>query len=363
MANHFSHILLAFDLQGTFQSAAPFGSGHINDTYLVEIAEPTSKVVLQRINHQIFKDPVALMANIFRVTEHLRARARGAGEDVDRATLEFFKTRDGKELLCLPDGTFWRLAKLIEGARTYDQVESLHHVVCGSRAFGRFQQLMSDFPAEQLTETIPDFHHTPKRLEALKAAIAKDAAGRLKEVAQEVAYALDRKSEAGRIVGHMAAGEIPLRVTHNDTKFNNVMIDDVTGNAVCVIDLDTVMPGSALYDFGDSVRSGANSAAEDEPDLEKVALDMRTFEAFVEGYLDSARSFLVPLEIELLPFSAWLLTYECGVRFLTDHLNGDTYFRIHRPGHNLDRARNQFKLCQDMEARVDEMKAVVARYA
>jgi Ser/Thr protein kinase RdoA (MazF antagonist) len=352
----FPSLFLQFPLAGTFVDAVPLGNGHINDTYLVRSERPTGQVVLQRINHQVFKDPARLMANIRLVTDHLASQATKNGEDPERRTLRFLKTRDGQDVHMAQDGTFWRACCYLAGARSYESAENLDQVFNCSRAFGNFQLQMSDFSADRLFETIPGFHHTPGRLADLRAAVATDRMGRRAEVEQEIAFVEVRAHRCGLIADHLEGGRLPLRVIHNDTKFNNVMFDDSTGEALCVIDLDTVMPGSPLYDFGDSVRSGVCA---DELNLGLVCLDLQVFEAFVAGYLDVALGFLTPLELELMPFSAWLMTYECGMRFLSDHLDGDTYFKIRRSGHNLDRARNQFRLLLDMETKMDAMTTIV----
>jgi Ser/Thr protein kinase RdoA (MazF antagonist) len=250
----------------------------------------------------------------------------------------------------------------IEGAQTYEIVENLDHVYNVAKAFGRFQRLVSDFPAERLHETIPNFHHTPTRFAALVEAVERDAANRAQSARAEIEFVERRVGDMPILVDLLQQGKLPQRVTHNDTKFNNVMIDDCTGEGICVIDLDTVMPGLSLYDFGDAVRSGANPAAEDEQDLSKVTIDLKIFDRLASGYLDAARSFLTPLEVDLLPFSARLMTLECGMRFLTDHLNGDLYFRIFRENHNLDRCRTQFRMIRAMEERFEAMVGIVTTY-
>lgn len=356
----------AFAFKGTFVEGAPYGSGHINDTFCLIFRQDdgaTRRYILQRINHNVFRNTVGLMGNVEGVTRHLRAKIEVVGGDPERETLNLVQTDAGKGFHMDAEGNTWRAYLFIEGAKTYDIVAEVRHITLAGQAIGNFQRLMADYPAEQLVETIPNFHHTRKRFEALRESIAQDVAGRAAEVAAEIAFAMAREADCSLVVEAMAKGDIPLRVTHNDTKFNNVMIDDVTGEAVCVIDLDTVMPGSALYDFGDAIRSSSNTAAEDETDLALVSCDLEVFEAYVQGYLSSAGTFLKPAELEHLAFSAKLMTFECGIRFLKDHLDGDIYFKVKRPNHNLDRARNQFKLVADMEAKMDQMKAIVAKYA
>ena len=335
----------------------PYGDGHINDTYATTASAP--RYILQRINNNVFKRPDQVMENIEKVTAHMRKKIIEAGGDPTRETLTVIPTLEGKSYYKDENGNYFRMYRFIENATTYNSVEKIEHFYEAARAFGRFQKLLADFPAEQLHETIVDFHNTGARVEQLKEAIANDKAGRLASVQEEVKFALDRAPQATWVTDRIASGEIPLRVTHNDTKLNNIMIDDNTGKAICVIDLDTVMPGSLLYDYGDSLRFGSNAAAEDETDLSKVYCRTDLFEAFTRGFTEEMKDCLAPAEWELLAFSARLLTYECGIRFLADYLNGDTYFKIHRPDHNLDRCRSQFKLVADMEARSEELEAIV----
>ena len=357
-------ICAAFDCAGTWISSCPIPSGHINDTYCSEFDEGGRRVkyVNQRINHLVFREPELLMENIERVTRFARERIIAAGGDPDRETLTIVPTREGTSFHRTPEGNYWRMFRYIDGARTYDRVEDLRHVYSASKAFGNFQKMLARLPGERLHETIPDFHHTRKRYEAFLASAEFDPARRAGEVRPEIDFVLARKEDAGVVVDGLGSGRIPERVTHNDTKLNNVMIDDRTGEGICVIDLDTVMPGSVLYDFGDSVRLGAATAAEDETDLGKVGFDLEMFDRLAAGYLEAVRGFLVPAETDRLAFSAKLLTLECGIRFLTDHLKGDVYFKIHRPGHNLDRARTQFKMVAEMEQQMDAMDAVVRKY-
>jgi Ser/Thr protein kinase RdoA (MazF antagonist) len=353
-----------FAVEGRWVSSCPIPSGHINDTYCSEFEAGgrRAKYVNQRINHLVFREPEKLMENIERVTRFAREQIIAAGGDPLRETLTIVPALDGKSFHRTPRGDYWRTFLYIEGARTYDKVDDLRHVYSASRAFGAFQGMLSRLPGGRLHETIPDFHHTRKRFEAFRAALAKDAFGRAAAVRPEIDFVLAREKDTGVIVEGLASGRIPERVTHNDTKLNNVMIDDRTGEGICVIDLDTVMPGSVLYDFGDSVRLGAATAAEDERDLAKVGFDLRLFDRLAEGYLDAARGFLTDEEARLLAFSAKLLTLECGIRFLADHLSGDVYFKVHRDGHNLDRCRTQFKMVAEMESRMGEMEAAVRKY-
>lgn len=354
MACPLSEIAAQFDLTGVI---APYGDGHINDTYATTATSP--RFIIQRINHHVFKHPEEVMENIERVTAHLRRKLTEEGGDPDRETLTVIPTRSGQSFYRSPEGDYYRMYRFIEGATTYNTVEKVEHFYEAARAFGRFQKLLADFPADQLHETIVDFHNTAARVQQLKDAIAADKAGRLSSVQAEVDFALARAEEATRVLDRIADGTVPLRVTHNDTKLNNIMIDDVTGKGLCVIDLDTVMPGSLLYDYGDSLRFGSNAAAEDEKDLSKVYCRTDLFEAFTRGFTEEMQETLTDAEWELLVFSAKLMTYECGIRFLADYLNGDTYFKTKYPEHNLDRCHTQFKLVADMEDKVDELEAIV----
>jgi hypothetical protein len=354
-----------FCFEGDFVKAEPIPSGHINDSYAAwfrKLDGSLHRYLLQRINHHVFRSPERLMANIAGITGHLRQKIVAGGGDPLRETITLIPCVYGSSFYQTMDGDYWRAALYIEGARTYDVVQDLSHVYSAAKAFGNFQRLVSDFPVGRLHETISDFHNTPKRFDAFVAAVERDARNRAASVRAEIEFVERRAGMTSILVDLMEQGLLPRRVTHNDTKFNNVLIDDVTGKGICVIDLDTVMPGLSLYDFGDAVRSGANSAAEDERDLSQVTIDLDIFERFTTGYLDAARDFLTPLEIDHLPFSAQLMTMECGMRFLTDHLNGDLYFRTLRPNHNLDRCRTQFKMVQDMEARFDDMLNIVASH-
>ena len=357
-------IVKHFKFEGDFLTAAPYGFGHINDTYAARFQKADGnarRYILQRINHNIFKNPVGLMRNIAQVTAHLRRKIITAGGAPEREALTLIPTLDSRPFYKTPDGNYWRAYIFIEGAQTYQIVENPDHIYNAAQAFGQFQKLLSDFPAEQLYATIPNFHHTRKRFEDFVHCVDKDVKNRAQSVKAEIEFVKHRAADTSVLVDLLARGELPQRVTHNDTKFNNVMIDDETGTGICVIDLDTVMPGLALYDFGDAVRSGTNSAAEDEADISKVWVDFKIFERLARGYLDTARDFLTPTEIEYLPFSAKLMTFECGMRFLTDYLAGDIYYKIHRENHNLDRCHTQFKLVCDMEAQSEQMRHIVAQ--
>ncbi|MBQ7294310.1 MAG: aminoglycoside phosphotransferase family protein [Clostridia bacterium] len=356
MAYQLSEIVRQFTIDVNVEA---YGNGHINDTY---IANSEPKYILQRINSAIFKKPEEVMANIVAVTEFLRKKIIAAGGDPERETLNVIKTVDGKSFYKTDDGNYFRMYKYVERAVGYEMVESPEQFYQAARSFGKFQNMLADYPAETLFDTIPRFHDTEKRFADFEEAVANDLAGRKVLVKDEIDFVLSRKADASVVLNGIRNGEIPLRVTHNDTKLNNVLLDSKTGEGVCVIDLDTVMPGSLLYDYGDALRFGASSGAEDEIYLEKIYFDLELFEAFTKGFIEEVGGSLTPAEIELLPFSAKLLTYECGMRFLGDYLNGDTYFKIHREHHNLDRARTQFKLVADIENKLDEMKKIVKKY-
>jgi Ser/Thr protein kinase RdoA (MazF antagonist) len=349
-----------FQFHGKVSSFTLHGNGHINDTYLVT-CQGTGRpahYILQRINRKVFRDPAAVMQNIERVTAHLAARAESEPGRA-RRTLQLVPTRDGRNWHVDQGGETWRSYAFIENARTYETVNSAKQAFQAALAFGRFQQQLANLPPPRLHDTIPDFHHTPRRFAALKRAIAADAAGRAAQVQPEIEFALSHEAITGVLLG---AG-LPERITHNDTKFNNVLLDDTTGEAVCVIDLDTVMPGLALYDFGDMVRTTTSPADEDERDLKKVTMQFEMFEALVRGYLESAGSFLTAAEKQHIVFSGKLITFETGIRFLADYLAGDTYFKVHREGHNLDRCRTQFKLVESIELQEERMNKLVESVA
>jgi Ser/Thr protein kinase RdoA (MazF antagonist) len=353
-----------FALQGDYLSAEPYGSGHINDTFCLRMNQGGTMVryILQRINHTIFRNPDVLMGNIQRVCEHSQSKLREAGAaDASRRALTLVPTRSGAGWLTDTGGNRWRCYLFVEDATGHDIIRDAGQARQAARAFGAFQALLADLPGQRLAETIPNFHHTPSRLARFREVLKADAHGRAREVSREVDFLLARADEAALITDGIARGEIPERVTHNDTKLNNVLLDNQTQEGICVIDLDTVMPGSALYDFGDLVRTSTSPAAEDETDLSKVALQLPMYEALVEGYLSTAGAFLTPLERELLPFGGKLMTLEVGMRFLTDWLEGDVYFKIKRPGHNLDRCRNQFRLVESIESHLPALQALGAK--
>lgn len=330
----------------------PIKAGHINTTVKFTLKnDPVEgrSFITQRINTGIFKEPEKLMENAVKVTDHLREKAALRGDDPERATLHFTIAKDGNPFVRDSEGGFWRCYRFVDDCFAYDSVTDPSIFRNGGVALGIFQKDLADFPAGELTETIPNFHNTVSRYADFKKAVREDRAGRAASVQKEIEFALEREKYAGVILDAMASGEVPVRVTHNDTKFNNVLIDSQTGKVLCMIDLDTVMPGSALFDFGDSIRYGASSAAEDETDLDTVHFVPELYDAYLDGYMSEVGDVLTAKEKELLPLSAIILTLECGIRFLGDYLNGDIYFGISRESHNLDRARTQFKLIEEQE--------------
>jgi len=353
-----------FQISGDFLEAAPYGSGHINDTYAVRFDQGGTLVryIIQRINHHVFKDIPSLMENIQRVTRHLQGKlaARGAKE-ISRRAMTLILTRDGKSFYKDGQGNFWRTYIFIEKALTHDILTSEDQAFQAARAFGTFQKMLVDLPDPPLHETIPDFHNGIKRYEAFQDALQEDALNRAAGAKGEIAFLKDHARIFDRLPGLVEKGEIPWRSTHNDCKINNVMIDDETGEGVCVIDLDTLMPGLALYDFGDMVRTSTCSAAEDAPNLDQVRMEMPRFEKLVRGYLSTAGEFLNRAERDHLAFAGKMITLIIGTRFLTDHLAGDVYFKIHREGHNLDRCRAQFRLVESIADQEEEMQALVQR--
>ncbi|MGL5150839.1 MAG: phosphotransferase enzyme family protein [Clostridium sp.] len=365
---NFKEIVSNFEFEGKLLTSENHFCGLINDTYFVDFDKEDGQVnryVLQKINTDVFTNAERLMDNISKVTSHISNKVKESGGDHLRESLNLVKTLDGKSYYKTHNGEYWRSFLFIDGAKTYMMVQKPEDFYTCGKAVGKFQKYLSDFEVSEMYETIPDFHNTAKRYEAFKEAVEKDVCGRVAMVSAEIDYIMTRAEDTKKVVDLIASGDIPLRVTHNDTKYNNIMIDDVTGEGICVIDLDTVMPGSVLYDFGDAIRSGATTAEEDEADLSKVNFDINLFEQFTKGFLESvggAKGDLTAKEIELLPFSCKLITLELAMRFLMDHISGDTYFRIARENHNLDRARNQLKLVSDMEEAMEEMKTIVNRY-
>ena len=349
-------IVNKFPMDGTVVSCEPYGSGHINDTYRVETDNGTL-YILQRINTHVFPDVAGLMRNIASVTEFLSQRANDP-----REAMHLVRALDGSAYVVDEDGGCWRVYDFVTGSVCLQKIERAQDFYECAYAFGNFQQMMASFPAETLSQTIPNFHNTPNRYQKLKWAIVEDRVHRVKDVSEEIAFALSLAPEVGQLHALRESGALPTRVTHNDTKINNVLMDEITGKALCVIDLDTVMPGLAAYDFGDSIRFGAATAAEDEEDLSRMRLDVSLFETYTRGFLAACDN-LTALEIETLPLGALTMTQECGVRFLTDYLEGDTYFKIHRPDHNLIRCRTQFALAADIKRHMPKLREIVAAVA
>ena len=350
------HILEQF---GVTADAQTHGNGHINRTYLVN-SEP--RVILQRINTDVFKKPAEVMENVMAVTSYLRQKIEQNGGDPNRETLNFLRTREGLPYYKTEAGDYYRAYYFVEDSISLEKADTLDDFAEAAHGFGKFQNMLADFPADKLFETIELFHDTANRYRQFEEALEKNAAGRADSVRPEIDFALSHKKYATAITDEIAAGSVPLRVTHNDTKLNNVLLDQKTRRALCVIDLDTVMPGSLLYDFGDALRFGASTGAEDEQDLDKIHFDLKKFEVFTKAFLEEVGASLTAKERELLPLSVLMMTLECGIRFLADHLNGDVYFGIHRQNHNLDRARTQFKLVSEIETYLDQMAAIVAKY-
>ncbi len=358
-------VLTAYDFPATLLGAVRYGQGHINDTFCV-ICQPQEgdavRYILQGLSSAAFPHPEELMENFVGITSYLRDKIIANGGDPMRETLSLVKTKDGKDFYTDSNGKVWRLTPFIENTDCF-QKATPELFEASARAFGHFQALLNGYPAETLHETIVKFHDTEDRYAKFEAALAADKMNRAKDVAEEIKFVHDRKADCSVALQALRDGKLPLRVTHNDTKLNNILVDRTTGEGICVIDLDTTMPGLSMNDFGDSIRFGANHAAEDEKDLSKVNFDIELYEVFTRGFLEGAAGGLTKEELEYLPWGARLMTLECGIRFLTDYLDGDHYFRIHRPEHNLDRCRTQFKLVKDMEEQFDAMHAVVAKYA
>ena len=331
----------------------PFGNGHINDTFIA------GDNIIQRVNTNIFEDCDGLMNNIMLVTDYLKRKVAENGGDPDREVLTVVPTADRKTYVKTEDGVF-RVYKLINDATSYDEITPGRFYEAG-RGFGNFQTMLSDCPAGELAETIHEVHNTRARFDAFVRAVKSDKVGRAAGVSEEIGFALAREKYVDRVNSEIEDGRIPLRVTHNDTKLNNVLLDNESGHAVCVLDLDTVMPGSLLFDYGDALRYGASTAAEDETDLSKVSFDLERFEAFTAGFKEGICGRITDEEVRLLPFSVKLMTLECGMRFLTDYLSGDEYFKISRKNHNLDRARTQFRLVEDIERKEEKMAEIVSR--
>ncbi len=357
--------LAAFDFGGQTAGALRYGQGHINDTFCAYVQTPQGdarRFILQRINTDTFTDPKGLMENIVGVTDYLRAAVEKSGGDPAREAMTVLRTRAGGTYFTDSEGGAWRAYPFIEGTVCLQSVQQPAQFYESARAFGRFQQLLAGYPAATLHETIAKFHDTRQRLANFEKALAADVCGRAKDVQPEAEFVMARKADCAYLMELLEKGELPLRVTHNDTKLNNVLLDKATGKGVCIIDLDTVMPGLSLNDFGDSIRFGANHSAEDEPDLSKVNFDISLYEIYAKGLLVTAGAPMTPRERRCLPGGANLWTRGGGMRFLTDYLEGDHYFKTHREGQNLDRCRTQFKLVADMEAQWAAMQAAAEKY-
>jgi acetyltransferase-like isoleucine patch superfamily enzyme len=345
----------------------PFGEGHINETYAVYMPGPEGtdvpRYVLQRVNIHVFKNPAQVMENIFSVTEYLREVIRKEGGDLDRETLSYIKTKSGDTYFEDADGQPWRCLHYVPNSICHQTVEEPQQFYQSARSFGHFLKQLGDYPAEDLYETIPRFHDTVKRFRDFSEAVRKDVKNRAGQCREEIDFALAREADCGVLMKQLQEGVLPLRVTHNDTKLNNILFDADTDQGLCIIDLDTIMPGLAANDFGDSIRFGASTAEEDEPDLSKVHFDIHLYELYVKGYLEMARDVLTPAEIDSLPWGARLMTLECGMRFLADYLQGDVYFKTAYPDHNLVRARTQFRLVKEMEEQFDSMYEILRKYS
>ncbi len=354
-----------FAFEGTFIDYERYGNGHINDTFVTHHKQQDGSVIryiLQRMNHDTFKQPEQLMKNVAGITEFLKKKIIRNNGDIKRETMNLIPTWDGKNFYKDSIGSYWRVYWFIEDTTCFDMVEKPEDFYQSAIAFGHFQKLLADYPAETLYETIPNFHNTPNRYEVLMKAIQEDVQGRVKEVENEIAFIMERKEFTHVLMDLYQEGKLPLKVTHNDTKLNNIMIDNRTRKAICIIDLDTIMPGFSVNDFGDSIRFGASTGAEDEQDLAKVNFDLTLYELYTKGFLEGCNGSLTATEIDMLPVGAKMMTLECGIRFLTDYLQGDIYFRIHHEKHNLDRARTQFKLVSEMEKYWDIMHDIVNKY-
>ena len=358
-------VLAAYEFPATLLGAVRYGQGHINDTFCV-LCQPQEgdcvRFIHQGLSSAAFPHPEELMENFIGITSYLREKVMAAGGDPRRETLSLVKTRDGKDFYTDSTGKVWRLTPFIEDTDCF-QSATPELFEASARAFGRFQYLLQGYPAATLHETIARFHDTENRFEKFIAALEADKHNRAKDIQEDIQFVLDRKADCSVALQALRDGKLPLRVTHNDTKLNNILIDRETREGICVIDLDTTMPGLSINDFGDSIRFGANHSKEDEKDLSKVNFDIELYEAYTRGFLEGAQGSLTEAELEYLPWGARLMTLECGIRFLTDYLDGDHYFRIHYPTQNLDRCRTQFKLVKDMEEQFEAMAAVVRKYA
>lgn len=362
--NTIKNILPHFRFKGSYRSAQELTSGNVNNTYLLEFqdGDAIKLYTLQHINTYVFKNPHEVMRNIALVTEHLRRNILLSHEPADRRVLELIRTQAGEYLYEDQQKGFWRAYKFINDASALDMVDCLEQMEEVGRGFGSFQRHLHDFPAEELYPSIPDFHHTLKRFYAFVRAVDLDKGGRVRQLEEEIEFFFERRRMMSSIVRMLDSNQLPLRVTHNDTKANNVLLDNKTGKAVCVIDLDTVMPGSVLYDYGDAVRFAASTASEDEPDVSKIALDMEKAEAFTRGFIAETNGFITEQELHMLPLGIKVLTCELAMRFLTDYIDGDLYFKVNAPDHNLRRARAQIALLKDIERKEEQLQAMIDSY-
>ncbi|MFI3170802.1 MAG: phosphotransferase [Eubacteriales bacterium] len=361
--NTAKQILDHFQIDGELIYCKPYGEGHINTTYMVCFLHETTppvRYILQEINTNIFQNPEALIENISLVTNYIKEEIKKDGGNVNRETLSLMPSKSG-EFYVNVDSHYYRVYNFIEYATCYQQATP-ELFYASAKAFGKFAKQLDGFDASLIEDTIKNFHNTVSRFNNFSIALENNSCNRAEEASEEISFIKSRESFCSIVLDEIENGAIPLRVCHNDTKLNNVMIDNASQEGICVIDLDTVMQGSLLYDFGDSIRFGASSAAEDEENLESVYCDLAKFDLYVKGYLEECHSILSPKELELLPHAAMLMTFECGMRFLTDYLEGDTYFRVHKPKHNLLRARNQFKLVADMEMKLEEMSMITQKH-
>ena len=366
MEQRLTEVIRAFDLGGEIIDLdSNYGEGHINSTNLVRVrldsGEETA-FIFQRINKEAFHEPDELMENVIGVTKYLADRIAEEGGDPSRETLHFIHAKDGKPYCVDSSCDYWRAYRFIDDVDTYQQAASAEDFARSGEAFARFNARLADYPVDTLHETITNFHNSPQRYINFTRAVTLDPEDRADNVQAEINFLRAREDECGILVNLMENGDLPQRVTHNDTKLNNVLFDKKSGKGITVIDLDTVMPGLTAYDYGDAIRFGASTAVEDETDLSKVSFSLEYYEAYTKAYLDVLGDSLTRREILTLPWGAKLMTYECGMRFLTDYLSGDVYFGIKRPDHNLDRARTQFKLVKEMEEKWDEMYAVIFRH-
>lgn len=370
MANHaentISEALAAYDFAGEIVGTMRFGKGHINDTFCVYTQTEEGdcvRYIMQRMSAAAFKHPDQLMKNIVGVTDYLRNIIEANGGDTARETMTVLRTKNGDTYFTDSENGAWRVYPFVENTKCLQSAETPELFYASAKAFGKFQHMLKDYPADTLFETIERFHDTENRLANFEKALAADKMCRAKDCAEEIAFVKAHAADCSVALSALREGKLPLRVTHNDTKLNNILIDKDTNEGICVIDLDTVMPGLAMNDFGDSIRFGANHSAEDERDLSKVNFDLSLFDIYTKGFLEGAAGTLTDTEKEYLPWGAKLMTLECGIRFLTDYLEGDTYFKVHREGQNLDRCRTQFKLVSDMEKQWDDMAAVIKKYS